>query len=85
MLLQESNVSLPCSNISFQAREAGIAALNRPPWDIAVESDRQRIRELFASFIEADPTDIAIVPSTAFAITMAAKNIQVGKKLCSSL
>lgn len=53
--------------------------MNRPPWEINVEDDRKRIRELFASFIGTDSSNIAITPSTAFAITLAARNILVRK------
>lgn len=35
-----------------------------------------RIRELFADLIEADSSQIALMPSTAFAITLAAKNLE---------
>jgi selenocysteine lyase/cysteine desulfurase len=56
--------------------------LNRPPWDINVEVDRKRIRELFASFIGTDSSNIAITPCTAFAITLAARNILVRNSAC---
>jgi kynureninase len=35
-----------------------------------------KIRQSFSQLIQSNPEEIAIVPSTAFAITMAAKNIQ---------
>jgi selenocysteine lyase/cysteine desulfurase len=41
------------------------------------DDDQKRVREIFASLIEAeDASDIAIMPSTAFAISLAARNIQ---------
>lgn len=52
-------------------------ALNRPPWKIDVDNDWNRVRELFAMLIGTDAKNIAIVPSTAFAMTLAARNFQV--------
>ena len=63
--------------LSTKVREAGAEALNLPPWEVNVEDDRQRIRELFASFVNTKASCISIMPSTAFAITLAARNIQV--------
>jgi selenocysteine lyase/cysteine desulfurase len=59
-----------------EVKKAGIDALQRPPWEMHAEDDQKRVRELFASLIEADASDIAIMPSTAFAISLAARNIQ---------
>ena len=56
--------------------QAGVSALRRPPWEMHAEDDQEQVRELFSSLIEADPFDIAIMPSTAFAMTLAARNIQ---------
>eukprot|EP00980_Cylindrotheca_fusiformis_P009926 scaffold2195_cov132-Cylindrotheca_fusiformis.AAC.10 len=64
------------AKLSPAVQAAGIAALSRAPWEIDVGSDRQRIRELFATVIGTDAKNVAIVPSTAFAMTMAARNIQ---------
>lgn len=47
------------------------------------EADQRRIRQLFAQLVDAQETDIAIHPSTAFAITMAAQNIY-RQQVCSS-
>jgi selenocysteine lyase/cysteine desulfurase len=58
--------------------QAGIDALHRKPWEsqpeVAIKS-QQRVRYLFANLIGADASDIAIHPSTAFAMSMAAENI----------
>ena len=62
--------------LSQEVRAAGVAALEQKPWETHGSDDQQRIRECFASLIDAESSDIAIVPSTAFAITMAARNIQ---------
>jgi len=64
------------AQISAKVQEAGIATIERPPWTIDATEDQQRIRELFASLIDATSTEIAVMPSTAFAITLAARNIQ---------
>lgn len=62
--------------LSREVREAGVAALDRMPWETHGSDDQQRIRECFASLIDAESSDIAIMPSTAFAISLAARNIQ---------
>lgn len=55
---------------------AGIEALQRPPWKRHADDDQAKIRSLFASLIQADDSSrIAIMPSTAFAITLAANNV----------
>jgi selenocysteine lyase/cysteine desulfurase len=60
-----------------EVKNAGIYALQRPPWEMPADDDPKRVREMFASLIEAeDASDIAIMPSTAFAISLAARNIQ---------
>lgn len=68
-------------NHAAQARlsEAVIAAGNgmiqKDPWELHADEDQKRIRELFASIINCANDEVAIVPSTAFATTMAAQNI----------
>ena len=57
-------------------QEAGARALQRPVWISNVDEDQKRIRELFAFLIEAEPQRVAIMPSTAFAISLAASNIR---------
>jgi selenocysteine lyase/cysteine desulfurase len=59
--------------LAESVKAVGLNALQRPPWEMHSE-DQVRIRSLFASVINAVPRDIAIVPSTAFAITLAATN-----------
>jgi selenocysteine lyase/cysteine desulfurase len=61
---------------SAAVREAGIKAIQTPPWEMNVTADQKRVRELFASLIEAEASQIAMTPSTGFAITLAANNIQ---------
>ena len=63
--------------ISEAVQAVGVAAIARPPWttDPSTE-DQQRVRELFGSLIDASSSDVAIMPSTAFAITLAARNVQ---------
>jgi selenocysteine lyase/cysteine desulfurase len=56
---------------------AGMEAIrnqSRPHRNTGTE-DQRRIRELFARLIDAEAKNIAIMPSTAFAITLAARNI----------
>jgi selenocysteine lyase/cysteine desulfurase len=66
------------ARLSDSVIQAGRDALHRQPWEsggaAAAESQR-RVRQLFAKIIEADESNIAIHPSTAFAVTMAAENI----------
>jgi selenocysteine lyase/cysteine desulfurase len=58
-----------------EVQAAGVNAVTRPAWEMSGAPDQSRIRQLFASIIQAEETDISIMPSTAFAITLAAKNI----------
>lgn len=58
-----------------EVENAGIEAIRKRPWEKTRADDQQRVRELFATMINADPSRIAIVPSTAFAITLAARNV----------
>ena len=62
--------------LSQEVQRAGIDAMRRPPWQMHGDEDQKRVRELFASMIDAKKSDIAVMPSTAFAVTLAAKNIQ---------
>lgn len=69
-----------------EAKIAGINAIQQSGLIPGVDNNQQRVRELFAKIIEADDDEesqsrcgkdgIAIMPSTAFAITFAARNIQ---------
>ncbi len=71
------------AELSPEVKAAGIAAVERQPWDPHDSDDQERIRQCFASLIEAEANDIAIMPSTAFAITLAARNIQRTSKKTS--
>jgi selenocysteine lyase/cysteine desulfurase len=62
--------------LSAAVREAGIKAIQTPTWEWNVTADQKRVRELFASLIEAEASQIAMTPSTGFATTLAANNIQ---------
>lgn len=62
--------------LSAAVREAGIKAIQTPPWEMNVTADQKQVRELFASLIEAEASQIAMTPSTGFAMTLAANNIQ---------
>lgn len=64
------------AELSPEVKAAGVASIQRPPWKPHVFDDQSRIREIFAEMIEANAAEIAIMPSTAFAITLAARNIQ---------
>lgn len=62
------------ARLSATAKSTGWAALTSDILPHADEDER-RVRQLFAKLIEASDSDIAIHPSTAFAITMAAENV----------
>lgn len=62
------------ARFSDRTKEAGIRSITENIW-IHAENDQQEIRSLFAQLIHASAKDIAIMPSTAFAITLAATNI----------
>eukprot|EP00977_Amphora_coffeiformis_P015742 scaffold4707_cov164-Amphora_coffeaeformis.AAC.16 len=60
----------------------GVACMEKDPWEMNAEEDKERVRELYAQIIDSTTKDtIAIMPSTAFAITLAAQNL---KKLAKS-
>lgn len=54
----------------------GREMVNNPPFVHPPADTPSKIRQSFSELIKAMAEDIAIVPSTAFAITLAAKNIQ---------
>ena len=69
------------AHLSSQVQKVGMQAMTQPPWKDSnnniLDSQRDRIPQLFASLINAKSSkDIALMPSTAFAITFAARNIQ---------
>lgn len=55
---------------------AGVEAVTRPAWEMHVDDDQRVIRQLFARIIQADERDIAMTPSTAFAMSLVARNIE---------
>ena len=70
--------------ITKVAAEIGKAAVERKlnPWSIAVSdffSIPDRIYELSAALISAEPSDMAIVPSVSYGIAVAAKNVAVSE------
>ena len=74
--------------LSAEVQKLGIELVRSPPWKARDDShsapyNQARVRSLFASLVESDENEdvketgsrIAIFPSTAFAITFAARNI----------
>jgi selenocysteine lyase/cysteine desulfurase len=64
------------ARLTPQVQEVGRSQISLPAWEMHAEQDQQTIRELFATLIEAQAKDIAVMPSTAFATTFAARNVQ---------
>ena len=63
--------------LTARVKQAGIDAIQKSPWEAypSLEND-QKVRELYAAIIGAeDASHIALMPSTAFAITLAAHNV----------
>lgn len=54
----------------------GQSIISKAPFDMHGEADQTRIRELYATLIENKASNIAIMPSTAFATTFVARNTQ---------
>jgi len=59
-----------------QVRALGQSILDLPPFDMHGETDQAKIRQLYATLIDNHASNIAIMPSTAFAITLVARNVQ---------
>lgn len=59
-----------------EVQDVGRQMVSYPPYFHPPADVPNKIRQLFAKLIQASPEEIAIVPSTSFAITIAAKNIQ---------
>tara|TARA_B100000586_G_scaffold269426_1_gene248302 strand:+ start:60 stop:1130 length:1071 start_codon:yes stop_codon:yes gene_type:complete len=62
--------------------EAGRQALFRKqqPWNITIPDffeETENTRRLFAELIEAEPSDIAIIPATSYGVAVAVKNLEV--------
>jgi selenocysteine lyase/cysteine desulfurase len=55
----------------------GLACLQKDPWLMSADGDKEKVRELYARIVGAKAAnDIAIMPSTCFAITLAAQNLK---------
>jgi selenocysteine lyase/cysteine desulfurase len=68
--------------IPLSAVEAGKRGVEvkAAPWDMTIDSyydEVEKTRELAASFIGAEPDDIAVVPATSYGIAVAAANVAV--------
>lgn len=68
------------ATLSPLVKLAGWKAIQRPSFELTTMSEKTEIRRLFASLIGASSNDIAIMASTAFAISLAASNIARIKK-----
>eukprot|EP00933_Yihiella_yeosuensis_P026342 TRINITY_DN20437_c0_g1_i1.p1 TRINITY_DN20437_c0_g1~~TRINITY_DN20437_c0_g1_i1.p1 ORF type:complete len:461 (-),score=60.74 TRINITY_DN20437_c0_g1_i1:356-1738(-) len=79
--LPEGMVYLNCGSRSpmlHQVEKVGHQAvsLKNEPWRISDDGVDGRVRSLFARLLDVDPLDIALTPSTSYAISQAAHNIQ---------
>mmetsp|Transcript_6495 Transcript_6495/g.9559 ORF Transcript_6495/g.9559 Transcript_6495/m.9559 type:complete len:390 (+) Transcript_6495:281-1450(+) len=63
--------------LSPRVQKEGVEAIVKPVWEQQPDEAviKHSIRALFASLIKVLPEEICIVPSTAFAISLAARNI----------
>ncbi|MGH7536143.1 MAG: aminotransferase class V-fold PLP-dependent enzyme, partial [Gemmatimonadales bacterium] len=76
---------LNCANLSPHLRAvsaAGADALRKraAPWTLAAPdwfSGAERLRDLFARIVNADPDGVALVPSVSYGIAIAAANLKV--------
>ena len=60
-----------------EVKDAGIRAMQHGDGLSPVYDDEKRVRELFAAIIQDENScNITIMPSTAFAITFGARNVQ---------
>ena len=70
----------PLMHAVVEAGDRGVRAKARP-WGISADdffADGERSRELFARIIDADAEGVALVPSASYALSCAARNIEVG-------
>lgn len=63
------------SRLSAKVQRSGLTSIQASPVAPHADEDQRRIRSLFASLIDAEESEIAIHPSTAFAVTLAAENV----------
>ncbi len=83
--IPEGTTYLNCSYMSPQLRsvsDAGRAALARKeqPWRVTPADffkESEQTRSVFADLIEANPDDIAFIPSASYGLAVAAKNLKV--------
>lgn len=69
------------ARLEKRVQEIGSKRIQMPPWKSNVSEDDRQVRRLFAQLILADESEISIMPSTAFAITLAAKNVELHSSL----
>jgi len=78
-------VYLNCANMSpllESVKQAGIEAINKRtcPWNITIDdwfNPAEELKKLFATIIQADSENIALIPSVSYGIAIAAKNISL--------
>lgn len=68
------------SPLMHRVRDAGIAGIEKKcrPWEIVTRDffeGPDRLREAFATLVNADPEDIAIIPAASYGLSTAAKNL----------
>lgn len=66
------------AQLTPEVQKVGMDAITNPPWNVTSSADpTTKVRQLYAQLIEAPNggKDIAMMPSTAFAITLAATNL----------
>jgi len=78
---------LNCANLSPQLRAVSAAGgdglrKRAAPWSLTAPdwfSGAERLRELFARIVNADPDGVALVPSVSYGIAIAAANVTVAR------
>jgi selenocysteine lyase/cysteine desulfurase len=67
------------AQLTPEVQQAGLDAISKPPWETPAEDPimEASIQQSFATLIDcSDPSDIVMVPNTAYAISLAALNVQ---------
>src|ERR1700722_1709976 len=72
------------SPLPLRTQEAGRAAVGRKgtPWTLDAafaNGQHERARAAAARLINADPTDIALIPSISYGVATAAKVLRIGR------
>lgn len=62
--------------LDSEVQALGQSILSKPPFEMHGEEDQAKIRQLYATLIGDQASNIAMMPSTAFATTLVAWNIQ---------